>query len=193
MIKKKVPHVILSIILSLLFFKVLANEANWEPAQEGNKIIFIRHALAPGGGDPEGFKINDCKTQRNLNKIGIEQSKNIGKLFKQHKIPINQVLSSQWCRCKDTAKYAFKNYKEFSPLNSTFKSPYDKKAKKQIRELKNFVKNWNGNGGNLILITHYVIITAVTDAVPRSGEIIITDKNFKVLSTIKSLDHIKKK
>jgi|TARA_B110001452_G_scaffold252972_1_gene243239 phosphohistidine phosphatase SixA len=193
MILKKVPHVILSIIFSLLFLKTLANETNWEPAQKGNKIIFIRHALAPGGGDPEGFKINDCKTQRNLNKDGIEQSKNIGKLFKEHKILIDQVLSSQWCRCKDTAKYAFKNYEEFSALNSTFRSPYDEKAKQQIKELKNFVENWNGNGGNLILVTHYIIITAVTDAVPRSGEIIITDKNFKVLSSINSLNPIKKK
>ena len=193
MILKKVPHVILSIIFSLLFLKTLANETNWEPAQKGNKIIFIRHALAPGGGDPEGFKINDCKTQRNLNKDGIEQSKNIGKLFKEHKILIDQVLSSQWCRCKDTAKYAFKNYEEFSALNSTFRSPYDEKAKQQIKQLKNFVENWNGNGGNLILVTHYVIITAVTDAVPRSGEIIITDKNFKVLSSINSLNPIKKK
>ena len=54
-------------------------------------------------------------------------------------------------------------------------------------EVENFIENWNSNGGNLILITHYVIITAITDAVPRSGEIVITDKNFKVLSTIKTL------
>ena len=114
-------------------------------------------------------------------------------MFKEHKILIDQVLSSQWCRCKDTAKYAFKNYEEFSALNSTFRSPYDEKAKQQIKELKNFVENWNGNGGNLILVTHYIIITAVTDAVPRSGEIIITDKNFKVLSSINSLNPIKKK
>ena len=193
MIKKTVPHVILSLFLSLLLLNVQANEINWKPAQEGNKIILIRHALAPGGGDPEGFKLKDCSTQRNLNQVGIDQSKRIGKLFKKNKVPIDQVLSSQWCRCLDTAKYAFKNYKEFSALNSTFRSPNKKNAKKQIKELKNFVENWNGNGGNLILVTHYIIITAVTDAVPRSGEIIITDKNFKVLSSINSLNPIKKK
>ena len=184
MILKKVPHVILSIIFSLLFLKTLANETNWEPAQKGNKIIFIRHALAPGGGDPEGFKINDCKTQRNLNKVGIEQSKNIGKLFEKHKIPIDQVLSSQWCRCKDTAKYAFKNFKEFSALNSTFQPPHDKNAKKQIKVLRDYIQKWNGSGGNLVLVTHYVIITSITDVVPRSGEIVIIDKNFNTLSTI---------
>ena len=144
----------------------------------------FRHALAPGTGDPVGFKIDDCSTQRNLNQVGIDQSKRIGKFFKNNKILIDQVLTSQWCRCKDTAKYAFKEYKEFSELNSTFQSSDVEKAKKQIKRLKYFVKNWNGNGGNLILVTHYIIITSLTDAVPRSGDIVITDKNFNVLEII---------
>ena len=172
------------IFFQLLNFQSLIAKDLWAEAKEGDKIILIRHALAPGGGDPPGFKINDCKTQRNLNKVGIEQSKAIGKLFKKNKISVDKVLSSQWCRCKDTAKYAFKNFEEFSALNSTFQSPHDKNAKKQLRELKELVQKWDGNGGNLILITHYVIITAVTDAVPSSGEIIVTDKNFNVLSKI---------
>ena len=117
MIKNIVPHIIFSIILPLILFNVQANEINWQQAQEGNKIILIRHALAPGAGDPAGFEINDCVTQRNLNQVGIDQSKKIGELFKEYKVSIDQVLSSQWCRCKDTAKYAFKDYKEFSPLN----------------------------------------------------------------------------
>ena len=186
MIKNKVPHVILSIILSLLLFNIQANEINWKPIQDGNKIILIRHALAPGGGDPAGFKINDCSTQRNLNQTGIDQSKRIGKLFKKNKVLIDQVLTSQWCRCKDTAKYAFKNFKEFSALNSTFQSPYDKNESRQLKKIKNFVKKWNGNGKNLILVTHYSVITAITNAVPGSGEIVITDKNFNVLSTIQT-------
>ena len=68
--------------------------------------------------------------------------KKIGKLFNE-KIKIDQVLSSQWCRCKDTARYAFDNFKEFTALNSTFSPPYDKE-KQQIKELKNFIQNWNG-------------------------------------------------
>ena len=184
MIKKIVPHVIFLIILTLLFFNAQSSEINWKSAQNGNKIIFIRHALAPGGGDPTGFKIDDCKTQRNLNQVGIEQSKRIGELFKENKVPIDQVLSSQWCRCKDTAKYAFEKFKEFSALNSTFQSPYDKNEPSQLKEIKNFIKKWDGKGKNLILITHYSIITAITNAVPRSGEIIVTDTNFNVLATI---------
>ncbi len=182
---------IISLILNLSLFFIItlqlnASEQVWNLAQEGNKIFLIRHSLAPGGGDPEGFKIDDCKTQRNLNKKGINQSKKIGKLFKKNKVIIDQVLSSQWCRCKDTAKYAFGKYNEFSALNSTFQSPFDKNETKQLKELYNYVKKWNAKGKNLILITHYSIITAVTNAVPRSGEIVITDKNFKVLGTIQT-------
>ena len=181
--KKQIISLI-TIIFSLISFHTHASEQNWKPAQDGDKIILIRHALAPGRGDPKGFKIDDCKTQRNLDMIGINQSKKIGKLFKENKIKIDQVLSSQWCRCKDTAKYAFGNFKEFSALNSTFSPPYDENEKKQIKELKNFVKNSHGRGKNLVLITHYVVILAMTGETSSSGELIITDKNFKVLSTI---------
>jgi len=103
------------IIFSTFSLQTFSSEHNdWTPAQDGDKIIFIRHALAPGRGDPKGFKIDDCKTQRNLNQEGINQSKKIGKLFNEKKIKIDQVLSSQWCRCKDTARYAVDNCKEFT-------------------------------------------------------------------------------
>ena len=182
---------IISLLFKLFFFSIFTLELNaseqaWNFAREGNKIILIRHSLAPGGGDPAGFKISDCKTQRNLNKKGINQSKKIGKLFKKNKVYVDQVLTSQWCRCKDTAKYAFKNYKEFTALNSTFQSPFNKNEGKQLKELYNYVKKWNGKGKNLVLITHYSIITAVTNAVPSSGEIVVADKNFKVLGTIQT-------
>ena len=183
--KNKIISLILKIFLFLIFtLQLNASELAWNLAQEGNKIILIRHSLAPGGGDPAGFKIDDCKTQRNLNKKGINQSKKIGKLFKKNKVLVDQVLSSQWCRCKDTAKYAFGKYNEFTALNSTFQSPYNNNERKQLKELYNYIKKWNGNGKNLVLITHYSIITAVTNAVPSSGEIVVADKNFKVLGTI---------
>ena len=185
--KNKIISLILKIFFFLIFtLQLYASEQAWDLAQEGNKIILIRHSLAPGGGDPAGFKIGDCKTQRNLNKKGIKQSKKIGKLFKKNKVLIDQVLSSQWCRCKDTAKYAFSEYTEFTALNSTFQSPFDKNEGKQLKELYNYVKKWRGNGKNLVLITHYSIITAVTNAVPSSGEIVVADKNFKVLGTIQT-------
>ena len=177
-------------IISLIIFfsiplsNIHSSEQNWKPAEEGNKIIWIRHALAPGNGDPDGFKIDDCKTQRNLNEIGINQSKKIGKLFKEKKIKIDKVFSSQWCRCKDTAKYAFGKFEELSALNSTFSPPFDKNEKKQIKELKDFIKNWDGSGKNLVLVTHYVVILAMTGETSSSGELIFTNKSLKILSTI---------
>ena len=185
--KKQLISLGLKVILFFIIsFQLNATEQSWKIAQEGDKIILIRHSLAPGGGDPAGFKVDDCKTQRNLNRTGINQSKKIGKLFKKNKVPVDQVLSSQWCRCKDTAKYAFGNFKEFTALNSTFQSPYDQNEAKQLKDLYAFVKDWNSNGKNLVLVTHYSIITAVTNAVPSSGELVITDKNFEVLGTIKT-------
>ena len=177
-------------ILIYIFFTnftvVLSSDSIWDEARQGNKVILIRHSLAPGGGDPAGFKIDDCKTQRNLNKAGIEQSKKIGKIFKDNKISIDVVLSSAWCRCKDTAYYAFGEFKEFSALNSTFSTPYNKNEPRQIKEIEKYLMNWEGEGKNLILVTHYSVITAITNAAPSSGEIVISDKNLNVIGTIKT-------
>ena len=186
MINKIISLLLKILIFSLFSFYAQSSEQTWKPAQEGNKIILIRHSLAPGGGDPVGFKVDDCKTQRNLNQTGINQSKKIGKLFKKNKVPIDQVLSSQWCRCKDTARYAFGDFKEFTALNSTFQSPYNKNESKQLKELYEFINQWEGDGKNLVLVTHYSIITAVTNAVPNSGEIVITNRDFEVLGTIQA-------
>ena len=177
-------------ILIYIFFTnltvVLSSESIWNEARKGNKVILIRHSLAPGGGDPVGFKVGDCKTQRNLNKVGIEQSKKIGKIFKDNKISIDIVLSSEWCRCKDTAYYAFGKFKEFSALNSTFSTPYNKNELRQVKEIKDYLMNWKSEGKNLILVTHFSIITTITNAAPSSGEIVIADKNLNVIGTIKT-------
>ena len=170
----------------LNFTASLSSETIWTEARKGDNVILIRHALAPGGGDPDGFNINDCKTQRNLNEVGVNQSKKIGKIFRDNKIPIDIILSSEWCRCKDTAFHAFGRFKEFSALNSTFSNPYIKNETRQIKEIKKYLKNWDGKGKNLILVTHYSIITAITDAGPSSGEIVITDNNLNVIGTIKT-------
>ena len=174
----------------ILFFILFAFDSNAENTvvsllKEEGKIIFIRHSIAPGGGDPENFSLNDCTTQRNLSKKGIEQSKQIGEFFKKNKVIISKVLSSQWCRCKDTAFHAFGKYEEFFALNSTFQIKFSGNSKKQAEALKNFVKKWDGKG-NIIFVTHYVIILKHTNYAPNSGELVITDKNFNVLSTLRT-------
>ena len=78
--------------------------------KQGGKLIFIRHAYAPGGGDPDNFDINDCNTQRNLSNSGREQANKIGFFFKVNNILIDKIYSSEWCRCKETALIAFDKF-----------------------------------------------------------------------------------
>ena len=148
---------------------------------EGGKLIFIRHAYAPGGGDPDNFNLSNCASQRNLNEEGIKQAMKIGNFFLERNIIIDKVLSSEWCRCKQTAKYAFKKYETKSFLNSFFSQKFSDKKEKQIKELKEYIKKWNGKS-NLIFITHYVVILEILNLSVLSGEIVIADNDFNILA-----------
>ena len=152
---------------------------------EDGKLIFIRHAYAPGEGDPDNFDILNCTSQRNLNKEGIEQAKNIKKFFLENHIENNIVLSSEWCRCKQTAKYAFKNYETKNFLNSFYSKKFAHNKLNQINELKDYIKKWDGKS-NLILVTHYVVILEILNLPVSSGEIVVSDKNFNILARQKT-------
>ncbi len=172
---------ILLLISFNISFKVISANDLQNILRDNGKIIFIRHAYAPGGGDPDGFDIANCDSQRNLNSEGIAQSKRIGKFFEENDIIIDKVLSSEWCRCKETAKYAFNNYETKSFLNSFFSQKFAHNKSKQIKELKKYIQKWDGKK-NLIFVTHYVVILEILNLPVSSGEIIITDKNFNVLA-----------
>ena len=152
---------------------------------EGGKLIFIRHAYAPGGGDPDNFNLSNCASQRNLNEEGIKQAIKIGNFFLERNIIIDKILSSEWCRCKQTAKYAFKKYETKSFLNSFFSQKFAHNKAKQMKELKEFIKKWNGKD-NLIFVTHYVVILEVLNLSVSSGEIVIADKDFNILARQKT-------
>ena len=151
--------------------------------KKGGKIIFIRHAYAPGGGDPNDFNINDCDTQRNLNNEGRLQSKKIGDFFKNNKISIEKVYSSEWCRCKETAHIAFRSFETKNFLNSFFSQRFAKNRENQVENFNKFINNWNGKG-NLILVTHYVVISEILNYAPSSGEIVVSDKQLKVIDSL---------
>ena len=175
------------VILIILFIGVLnfTNSAFSEDKilnslKEGNKLIFIRHAIAPGNGDPDNFNIEDCSTQRNLDSSGIEQSKKIGLFFKNNNIKIDKILSSEWCRCKDTANYAFGNFQTFDALNSFYDERFASNETKQIKDLKQYVKNWDSDK-NLVFVTHYVVISSILSTASSSGELIISDKHFSII------------
>ncbi len=175
---------ILSFFLSIIFpTSAFSNDELISKLQSGGNIVFIRHALAPGNGDPDDIDLNDCKTQRNLSEKGINQSKMIGEFFKLNKIPINKVLSSEWCRCKDTAKYAFKNFETLKALNSFYDEKFYKFKDKQIKSLRKLIKNWDGVN-NLIFVTHYVVISEMLNIGVSSGEIVITNKNYNIIGSI---------
>ena len=151
---------------------------------EGGKLIFIRHAYAPGSGDPNNFNLNDCSTQRNLSDRGKKQAEHIGTIFREIKIEIDEVYSSEWCRCKETAEIAFTNFTTKNFLNSFYSSNYAKNKTKQIKDLMKFVKK-NDFEKNIIFVTHYVLISEVLDYAPSSGEIIVSDKDFNMIGSIK--------
>ena len=173
------------IFFLFVFNNALANQEVINSLKNGSKLVFIRHAYAPGTGDPNNFNIKDCSTQRNLDKTGIEQAKRIGQFFRDNKISIDSVHSSEWCRCKDTAKNAFKNYKTYNALNSFFSSKFAKNKDKQMKDLKSFVKSWNGKK-NIVFVTHYVVISEALNNTVSSGAIIVADKNFKVIGTVET-------
>ena len=151
--------------------------------EDGEKLIFIRHAYAPGSGDPNNFNLNDCSTQRNLNDDGKKQAQNIGEFFKENKIEKNIVLSSEWCRCKETAKIAFTNFSTNSFLNSFYSPQFEKNKDRQIKLLNEYVKKFKSNK-NLIFVTHYVLISEILNYGPSSGEIVVSDKNFNILGSL---------
>ena len=176
--------IILILFLFLLNKTSFASENIVEILKKENNIIFIRHAIAPGNGDPPNFDISDCSTQRNLSKDGELQALKIGKFFKENGIKFTKVLSSEWCRCKDTAKLAFRSYETKNFLNSFYDEQFSKNKDKQISDFQKFIKNWDYSG-NLVLVTHYVVISEILDLATSSGEIVITDKDLEILSSLK--------
>ena len=176
--------------LILIFFlsfttPTIANDNNEiiEILKKGGNLVFIRHAYAPGGGDPDNFDINDCTTQRNLSDSGRVQSQKIGNFFKKNKISVGKVYSSEWCRCKETASIAFKEYETKNFLNSFFSAKFANNRKKQIIDFDKFISTWDKDR-NLVFVTHYVVISEILNYAPSSGEIVVSDKSLKVIDTL---------
>ena len=182
-------YIYISIFFILNLFisnNVIADQSVIKELQKGGKIVFIRHSLAPGNGDPDNIDLTRCDTQRNLNQEGIEQSKNIGILFSDNNIQIDKVLSSEWCRCKDTARIAFNEYKTFKGLNSFYQEKFYKYKDEQIKSLKKYISKWNGEK-NLILVTHFVVISEMLNFGTSSGEIVVIDKDYKFIGSIETM------
>ena len=148
-----------------------AEEALWTALRTGEAVALIRHALAPGTGDPAGFKLEDCATQRNLSEEGRRQARQIGAAFRENDIASAQVLSSRWCRCMETARLlALGPVEPFPVLDSFFNQAGRGPA--QTTALREFLSRPH-EGSPRVLVTHQVNITGLTGVVPRSGEMIV--------------------
>jgi len=149
----------------------VASEAEaWAALRGGGHVALIRHASAPGSGDPPGFTLGDCSTQRNLDAAGRAQAARIGDLFRANGIAEARVVSSQWCRCLDTANLlALGRVEELPALNSFFGEP--ERREPQTEALKAWLAAQDLRVP-LILVTHQVNITALAGTSTGSGEIV---------------------
>ena len=179
----KLVNIFIFILISLnISIKANSNDEMQKLLDEGGKLIFIRHAYAPGTGDPKNFNIKDCSTQRNLDSRGKKQSKELGLFFKDKINLVENIFSSEWCRCKETSYLAFNNYQTKSFLNSFYDDKFAKNKVSQISQLKEFISKQKIKK-NFIFVTHYVVISEMLDYYPKSGEIVVSDRNFNVLKT----------
>jgi broad specificity phosphatase PhoE len=140
----------------------------------GGQVLLVRHAQTePGVGDPPGFRLDDCRTQRNLSAAGREQARALGAALRARGIPVAEVRSSEWCRCLDTARLAFADRTPVRPwaaLNSFFgEASAEPERTRQLRAAAAEVPA----DVNVVWVTHQVNITALTGIVPAMGEVVI--------------------
>jgi phosphohistidine phosphatase SixA len=143
----------------------------WQAVARGGHVLLMRHARAPGGGDPAGFRLDECATQRNLDREGQDQARRIGDAFRRAGVTRAQVFSSRWCRCLETGQLlALGKVTPLPALDSFFSNPG--REREQTGEVLAWIKAADFSTP-LILVTHQVNITALTGVSPRSGEIVV--------------------
>jgi phosphohistidine phosphatase SixA len=176
---------IVAVVLLLLFATGAgATEAGWALLRDGEHVVLLRHAMAPGAADPANFDIEKCSTQRNLSERGKQQARKIGALFAARAAPTERVLTSRYCRTKETARLAFSDAEELEALDPP---PADEAARKeQLAAILKEVRDYSGSG-NLVLVTHAETIQALTGQAAREGEAVIVgadDNGLRVLGRI---------
>ncbi|WP_416899205.1 MAG: histidine phosphatase family protein [Minwuia sp.] len=140
-------------------------------AKEPGAIVIMRHALAPGTGDPTTVVIGDCSTQRNLDDRGRDQARQIGAAFRERGIGFDRVLTSQWCRCRETAELLGLGAVEDLPAMNSFFRRFDRRES-QTAELKGFIASLPADA-RVMLVTHQVNISALTGQGTSSGEALV--------------------
>ncbi len=175
--------IITALLTALLGQSAMANEeAIWDKLQGTNPkgyVLLLRHTIAPGVGDPENFKLNDCSTQRNLSQLGREDAKAVGDWLKRRDIKISRVESSRWCRAKETAQLlGIGRVRLNANLDSLFESQ-DPAKSIQTGRVKKQIVDWRNKSGLLVLVGHFVNIGAVTGVGVGSGEGVLVKADSK--------------
>ncbi|MGB7921589.1 MAG: histidine phosphatase family protein [Desulfobacterales bacterium] len=169
-------YVLVSVILSLSFISAILPAAALAADQSevidrlkaGGHILMIRHALAPGNGDPPNFEIGDCATQRNLDDTGRDQARSIGEWLRNNGVTSSRVYSSQWCRCIETARLLnLGPVQELAALNSYYERVQDREP--NLRALNDFISQQPTKGELIILVTHFVTIADIAGTGVSSG------------------------
>lgn len=155
--------------------------AAWQALRDGGVIAVMRHALAPGTGDPPGFRLDDCATQRNLSAEGRDQATALGEALRRQGVDVAAVYSSQWCRCLETARLLdLGEVRPLPALNSFFAAP--ERRAPQMATLRQWLdaelvasgkEGPDLDGGAVVLVTHQVVVSALTGVYPASGETVV--------------------
>jgi phosphohistidine phosphatase SixA len=150
------------------------DDALWRSLREGGYVLVLRHAMAPGSGDPADFQLDDCTTQRNLSADGRAQATRIGETLRTHGVKVGRALSSRWCRALDTARLAFGQV-EPEPLLDQFYTPEERDAR--TPSVRAIMAAWPQTGTNLVLVTHSPNVTALTNLAIDEGEFVIMGRS----------------
>ena len=139
-------------------------------ARTDGVVVLYRHALAPGGGDPADFDVEDCATQRNLSPAGRRQAVRMGRQLRENDVPVAQVRSSPWCRSRDTARLMrLGPVRELMRLGSVFQAS-ERTAMRRQRATERLIRRHAGREGVLVIVGHQANIIDLTGIAPTSGE-----------------------
>ncbi len=166
----RVFRIFAAVLMALFSAQAQATEAGWALLRDGEHVVLLRHAMAPGAADPATFDIDKCSTQRNLSDRGKQQARKIGALFAARAAPTEKVLTSRYCRTKETARLAFGEAEDFAPLDPP--ATDEVKRKEQLAAVIKEIRDYSGSG-NLVLVTHLETIQALTGQPAREGEAIV--------------------
>lgn len=162
------------LLLALVFIATpaaQATEAGWALLREGGHVVLLRHGYAAGTSDSPQLDLDDCRTQRGLSDRGQQQARKIGSLFAARAERVDQVYTSRYCRCRQTADLAFgeRLVKDLAALDIQPDQAAQDAANAEIRAL---VEAYTGSG-NLVLVTHDEVIRALTGSGAREGEAVM--------------------